>query len=295
MANVIRSDRIGSYGAKRMTSERHLEDRYLDLLKKALSFLLWPDPPIPVSAIAHRRPIPARLWERFLTGLVGRQRDVVLYRDRSEEERATGRGWPAYAHTMIGLKRLDHLQWCIERILAEGIEGDLIESGVWRGGASIFMRAVLAVHDETERRVFVADSFAGLPRADADRYPSDRGDRHHRWSFLSVPKTEVEANFRRFGLLDEQVVFLEGWFKDTLPTAPMEKLSLLRADGDLYESTMDVLRNLYPKLSVGGFCIIDDYALKPCREAVTDFRAEHGIDDEMLEIDWTGRYWRKSG
>ena len=187
------------------------------------------------------------------------------------------------------LKRL------FERILDEGIEGDLIETGVWRGGASIFMRAVLAVHGETERRIFVADSFAGLPEADADRYPSDRGDRHHRWSFLAVPRTEVEANFRRFGLLDEQVVFLEGWFKDPLPTAPVEKLSLLRADGDLYESTMDVLRNLYPKLSVGGFCVIDDYKLKACREAVTDFRAEHGIDDELIEIDWTGRYWRKSG
>ena len=95
--------------------------------------------------------------------------------------------------------------------------------------------------------------------------------------------------------MDDQVCFLKGWFKDTLPTAPIEKLAILRLDGDMYESTMDGLRSLYHKLSPGGFLIVDDYgAVDACREAVCDFRNEHGIDDEIVKIDWGGVYWQKT-
>jgi O-methyltransferase len=103
----------------------------------------------------------------------------------------------------------------------------------------------------------------------------------------------VESHFERYGLLDNKVVFLKGWFRDTLPSAPIEKLAVLRLDGDMYGSTIDALTNLYPKLSKGGFCIVDDYALDGCRRAVDEYRTEHGIDAEMRAIDWTGRYWRK--
>jgi len=76
--------------------------------------------------------------------------------------------------------------------------------------------------------------------------------------------------------------------------APIEKLSIMRLDGDMYESTMDILNNLYLKLSKGGFCIIDDYgAGEPCRRAVENYRAAHRINSEIQEFDWTGRYWRK--
>jgi O-methyltransferase len=64
-------------------------------------------------------------------------------------------------------------------------------------------------------------------------------------------------------------------------------------DGDMYGSTMVALKNLYPKLSSGGFCIIDDYALDGCRKAVDDFRAAEGIRSEMSSVDWTCRCWRK--
>jgi O-methyltransferase len=65
-------------------------------------------------------------------------------------------------------------------------------------------------------------------------------------------------------------------------------------DGDLYESTMDALTALYPRLSPGGFCIVDDYgALEACRRAVHDFRASHGIGDPIVPIDWTGVFWRR--
>jgi hypothetical protein len=111
---------------------------------------------------------------------------------------------------------------------------------------------------------------------------------------LAVGRAEVERAFSDYELLDERVMFLEGWFKDTLPTAPVGQLALLRLDGDLYESTRDALQALYDKVSVGGFIIIDDYFLPVCRKAVQDFRAQRGITDEILEIDWTGVYWRKS-
>ncbi len=105
---------------------------------------------------------------------------------------------------------------------------------------------------------------------------------------------QVQSNFRAYDLLDDQVVFLKGWFKDTLPTAPIEKLAILRLDGDMYESTMDGLNNLYDKLSPGGFCIVDDYGLPGCKLAIDDYRKEHGITDVMIQVDWTGWYWRKS-
>jgi len=105
----------------------------------------------------------------------------------------------------------------------------------------------------------------------------------------------VRANFARYDLLDDQVRFPPGWFRDTLPTAPIDQLAVLRLDGDLYESTMDALSNLYLKLSVGGYVIIDDYQIPGCQQAVHEFRAANGIEDDPLEpIDKWSVYWRRS-
>ncbi len=103
-----------------------------------------------------------------------------------------------------------------------------------------------------------------------------------------------EAAFQAYGLLDDQVVFLEGFFEDTIPTAPVEQLAVLRLDGDMYQSTIECMTHLYPKLSPGGFCIVDDYGLEGCAKAVDDYRAEHGIETPMERIDWTGVFWRKA-
>jgi len=78
-----------------------------------------------------------------------------------------GHIWPSRAHTMIGIPRLDNLQQCVEDVIAHRVAGDLIETGVWRGGAAIFMRALLKAYGVTDRTVWVADSFEGLPEADA--------------------------------------------------------------------------------------------------------------------------------
>jgi len=193
---------------------------------------------------------------------------------------------------MIGLRRLENLQDCIETILSEAIPGDLLEAGVWRGGASIFMRGVLRAYDVTNRKVWLADSFQGLPRPDT-KHPHDSGDWLFTEPYLSVSLEEVRSTFERYGLLDERVRFLKGWFHDTLPTAPVDQLALLRLDGDMYGSTMDALCSLYPRLSAGGFVIVDDYNLPACRKAVADFRSRQGIADEIRTIDWAGVYWRK--
>jgi O-methyltransferase len=267
---------------------------YLDLLKKTLSFSLWPEPPIPITLFNEtRRPLKRTAVSLVSRALASRDLVVMKRRNLTEQERSNGEIWPLYADTMIGMKRLDQLQTAIETILIEGVEGDFIETGVWRGGASIFMRAVLAAYGVTDRRVFVADSFGGLPEPDVQKYPADRGSLYHAEPFLAVSREDVERNFTKYGLLDDRVVFLQGWFKDTLPSVPTEKFALLRLDGDMYESTLDALGNLYPKLSPGGFCIIDDFFLGPCRLAVEEYRDAHGIDAEIRLIDTCSAYWRK--
>ena len=265
-------------------------DLYLDLLKKTLTN--W------VNGPAETEDLPA---EQYLKPevLEACRRDgvrVVRPKPFDPAQREEGRDWPPTADTMVGLKRLDNLQACVESVLRDGVSGDLIETGVWRGGSCILMRAVLEAHGVTDRTVWVADSFAGLPPPNVERYPLDKGIDLHLFPVLAVSLEQVQANFRKYGLLDERVKFLKGWFKDTLPAAPIRRLALMRLDGDLYESTMDALVSLYPKLSVGGYVIIDDYgAVAACAQAVTDFRERHGIADEIRTVDWTGAYWRRSG
>ncbi len=156
------------------------------------------------------------------------------------------------------------------------------------------MRAILAANGDTERTVWVADSFEGLPPPNPEEYPADAGLNFHEVDELAVSREEVERNFERFGLLDDQVRFLKGWFKDTLPGAPIEQLAVLRLDADLYESTMDALVPLYPKVASGGYVIIDDYkVIAACKKAVDDYRAQHGITERIVDIDWNGAYWKK--
>lgn len=234
------------------------------------------------------------LMKRVLLNLIFSNEEQAV-KQFETQSRLEGREWPAMAHTMIGWKRLDNIQQCAEDIFAKKIPGDFIETGVWRGGAIIFMRAILKAYDVKNRRVWAADSFAGLPKPDPARYPADEGDELHVHPELAVSLENVRNNFEKYGLLDEQVCFLPGWFRDTLPSAPIDQLALIRLDGDLYESTYVALESLYPKLSKGGYLITDDYgACAGCRKAVQDFREANKITDEIIPIDWTGVYWRKS-
>jgi O-methyltransferase len=211
-----------------------------------------------------------------------------VLRDDQRRLRSVGLDWPLQGLTMTGLRRLDDLQRCVESIVRDGVRGDLIEAGAWRGGASILMRATLDCLGDSERTVWVADSFQG--------FPDDEAGEHidlSTYEFLSVPLEEVKANFARFGC-DEAVRFVPGFFEDTLPELSGGHWAIVRLDGDTYEATLTALQSLYPGLSVGGYLIIDDYgALEECSGAVDDFRAQHGITEPLEEIDWTGMRWRR--
>jgi O-methyltransferase len=209
------------------------------------------------------------------------------------EVRRIGRDWPSGAQTMIGTARMRNLRSLTESVLGDDVPGDFLEAGVWRGGACIYARGIFAAYNNSGRKVWVADSFAGLPKPDADKYPADAGDRHHTMPELAISLDEVKGNFAKYDLLDEQVVFVPGWFKDTLPGLPVEKLSVLRLDGDMYSSTMETLEALYYRVQPGGYVIIDDYILLPCREAVDDFRRKLNIFEPLQHVDGAAVFWRK--
>jgi O-methyltransferase len=258
---------------------------YLDLMKLCLTNSIYNGSEF--ESISMYRGI------RPLFDWIFHKLNVELVR-KAEPTNQQGKFWPLVAHTMIGRERLDNLQFCVETVLKDQIPGDLIETGVWRGGACIFMRAVLKAYGILDRRVYVADSFQGLPPPTLQIDKEDIAGTLFKAKQLSISIEQVQENFRAYDLYDDQVQFVKGWFCDTLPKLPAPSFSVIRLDGDLYQSTMDALINLYPKLSPGGFLIIDDYAINACRQAVFDYRQEHRITDKIMEIDWTGRYWRRS-
>jgi hypothetical protein len=230
------------------------------------------------------------LQKAILDDLYGQQRTTDGRTPRPEElER--GLYWPDRAHSMIGRKRMMNVRECLEHCLKFNIPGDVIETGVWRGGTTMFMRGILKVYG-SQRKVYVADSFEGLPPPDA-RYPVDAGDRHYTKTELAVSLPEVRDNFERYGLLDDQVVFIKGFFEHSLPKVKFDKLAILRLDGDMYSSTIQVFDMLYDKVSRGGFIIVDDYALKGARAATHDFRDKRGITTPIIDIDGIGAYWQK--
>jgi hypothetical protein len=245
---------------------------YLDLLKKAVAGTLYGDEP------DHEDRSVARFVKRFSEHYI-----------------------EGSAHTMTPLVRLDNVEHCVVDVLERGVPGDLLEAGVWRGGVTILMRGILKAYGVTDRRVWVADSFRGLPAPDRERFPLE-AQAHagpvmtEVYRHFAVSLDDVKRNFARYDLLDEQVRFLPGWFREVLPGAPIDSLAVLRLDGDYYESTMDALLNLYPKVSAGGYVIVDDYGENlwtHCRRAVDEFRERLGIRTELVAVDSKCVYWRR--
>lgn len=188
------------------------------------------------------------------------------------------------ALTLIGPRLLDEFRYMIEQAHLNGVPGDVVETGVWRGGACIWAAAVLEELG-SHQRVFCCDSFEGLPPAVHPKETISFDDAES----LRVSLEEVEANFARFGLLD-RVVFVKGWFKDTMPTLNIP-VSVLRLDGDMYESTDDVLRYMYSRVSPGGFVIVDDYQLPSCRQAVDELRSRKRLRGKLPVR--AGVWWQK--
>lgn len=243
--------------------------RYLDLVRDSLIGLLREDPALMVGAGGGLAPF-----------------------DRSR--RVAGGDWPATALSMIGARRMLQIQQAAETVIRDGVPGDFLEAGAWRGGACILMRAVLAAWGDERRRVWVADSFEGMPTLPSGQ-PGVPVDRLRSVEGFVVSADDVRANFARYDLLDDRVVFLEGWFRDTLRSDAIDTLAILRIDAVLRESTTDALAALYDKVAPGGYVILDDYgAFGGCRAAVAEFRRDRGIDDPIEWIDDSGVYWRRS-
>ena len=270
-----------------------VRDLYLDLLAKAVCRYGMDSSLRPLNLSERSAAVRGigRVVERTLA-----KGSLALCREAPVDYslREVGRDIPVLAETAVGLKRLANVRECIETVLRDDVPGDLLEAGVWRGGVAIFMSGVLAAHG-ADRVVWAADSFEGLPPPDAENYPQDEAMKLHTIDYMAVSQETVAAAFEGYGLLSDNVRFLKGWFKDTLPTAPIDQLAVLRVDADMYESTTQVLEGLYDRVSPGGFVIIDDYGcFQECREAVDDFRRDRAVSEPLTEIDWTGVFWRKT-
>lgn len=219
----------------------------------------------------------------------------VMSRELEGEElrmRSAGMDWPLHGMTMVGLARLSDLQGCVESVVADDVPGDLIETGSWRGGASMLMRATLDSLGATDRTLWVCDSFQGFPeRESTEEY--DLSADLAACDFLAIPLAEVQASFARLGLADG-VEFVPGFFDETLPGLAGRQWSVIRLDGDTYDATRLALDVLYPGLAPGGYLVVDDYRqLEECSRAVDEFRREHGIEDPIEHIDWNGVRWRR--
>lgn len=310
----------------------------------------------PLAAAATPQALYLDLMKRTVSNIIYEDHPYSFYDDQRQpliadqfrlDRRVNGEDFPREAHTMVGIKRLNNLQQCVETVLKENVPGDLLEAGVLRGGAAIFLRSILKAYGITDRKIIACDTFrpsmrpgrnfaldfgmrlmsllAWIPLKGLQRYlfdlslklppekrsfpvaesPSDEAVfsvvfflRHLRWYCQPhKDQTGLEAmrsHFARYGLLDDQVQFVKGFFSESLPAASIGPLAMIRLDGDLYESTRDAIVPLYPKLSPGGYCIVDDYyAFTDCQRAIDEYRAAHGITAEMHRIDKMAVYWRK--
>jgi len=209
--------------------------------------------------------------------------------------REGGEDWTYLGDTMIGNIRMKNIWELIADVTKNNVPGDYMETGVWRGGASVFARAVLNVLGQTRRTSYVCDSFAGLPPGDRFLDAGDAG-----WNlmsfYLAIPEEIVATNFKRTGLLDSNVVFAKGFFNETMPVLRkhIKKVAVLRLDGDMYESTVDVLYHFYDKLSIGGYVIMDDWYGFPAKTAAEDFFRAHDIYPEIFPVDKIAAYWKKT-
>ena len=191
-----------------------------------------------------------------------------------------------YAQKRLG--GLVHIELLLQDVLDSEVEGDVIEAGCFMGGTAVFMRAVLEQKSGAQRRLLVADSFEGIPaprtarglRVDGPGVAHGTADWPERYS---AGQARVRSTFRRYGLWDERVVLIPGFFNISLPSyfegAPLGSLALIHIDADAYESVLDALDTLYPRLSPGGHVIIDDFHLPAVRTAVHEYRDAQGVSE----------------
>ena len=201
-------------------------------------------------------------------------------------------------YTMTSRERVFALRQSVEYVIDRGIPGDIVECGVWKGGSMMAVARTL-LGRKARRRLHLFDTFDGMSEpTTADR--SFRGDlaadllqqadrtSSPIWAYGALD--EVKANLRSTGYDERDLVFVQGKVEDTIPAQAPAQIALLRLDTDWYESTHHELVHLYPRLSVGGVLIIDDYGhWEGARQAVDRYVEEHGLKLLLNRIVYTGR------
>jgi O-methyltransferase len=200
--------------------------------------------------------------------------------------------------TMTSDERIFSLCRSVEYIVQHDIPGDIVECGVWKGGSMMAIARTLANKGIT-RRLHLFDTFEGMSEpTDVDRNIGGKlaadalatEDKKTSWNWAYSSLEEVKKHLRETGYDQSQVVFVKGKVEDTIPAQAPAQISLLRLDTDWYESTYHELVHLYPRLSVGGVLIIDDYGdWEGCKKAVDQYLAEKNPKLLLNRIDHTGR------
>jgi O-methyltransferase len=202
--------------------------------------------------------------------------------------------------TLTSAPRIAALCDAVDYVVDRGVEGDLVECGVWRGGSMMAAALALQARGDVGRDLYLFDTFTGMTEpGEADEpSPYDGYSMHRRWRMLSragkewagVPVEVVRDNLVTTGYPADRLKLVPGKVEETLPAAAPERIAILRLDTDWYESTKHELETLYPRLSEGGVLIIDDWGhYAGARRAVEEFFAEAGDRPLLTRIDYTGR------
>jgi hypothetical protein len=215
----------------------------------------------------------------------------------SAEDRAVLQGVAGY--TMTSLERQIALIQAVRHLARQGVDGCFVECGVWRGGSSMAVALALIQEDQTERNLYLYDTFEGMtPPTCADRTTDGASAQEHLdrdvnrtgyWCVAGID--DVRRNMASTGYPEERVQFVKGPVEATIPQhAPTEAIALLRLDTDWYESTRHELVHLFPLLCEGGVLIIDDYGhWMGARKAVDEYLNGLPRQYYMHRIDYTGR------
>ena len=275
----------------------NIKIKYLELIKKSIIAEFYPFTYLGVDHPTSNSL--KRIIKKVILSLLSKK-GLSIKKDITSDDFENGSKRSSLSFSMVGKKRLNNVHELIDKIYKNKIEGDFLEAGIWRGGVVIFMKACLFAYNDSSRKIWGIDSFKGFPSLDLKNFPEDSIFEKilNKWNRqeMIVSKKEVIDNIKKFDLFDKQIELLEGWFSDILYNDnEIKKLSLCRIDGDLYQSTYEALVGLYPKISSGGYVIIDDYGLPSgaCKKAVDRFRKENNINSELVKIDWVGVYWKK--
>lgn len=198
-------------------------------------------------------------------------------------------------YTMTSYARIVSLIMGIEYLLDQEMAGAITECGVWRGGSMMAVARTLLQRGVTNRDLFLYDTFEGMPAPsphDGQALSQFRrlqaANLADRWCRAELD--EVWRNMRSTGYPGERIHCIKGKVEETIPDHAPTMISLLRLDTDWYESTRHTMEHLYPRLTVGGLLILDDYGhWDGCKRAVDEFFATRSISLFLSRVDYTGR------